>query len=259
MKNNGKGIVTAIICFLIVLFIMLLASFAANAAYEQDYFAQMILFAASGQTERLHEAEALRNEKIAKQRLPYPIITSEELLNNFEYYAGFSLHREHLEDMIHAAVNGDDEAGYAAEIARNRKIDILQMRAVKISYSDLKLLGKIITAEAGSAWLPMDWKMATGEVVLNRVASPEFPNTIQDVLDQPGQYYPKGSLYFINLKPFEDCVRAAAKLLNGERELNEPSVVFQANFPQGGGIFRQLTDSKLGSTYYCYTIHPELY
>ena len=41
--------------------------------------------------------------------------------------------------------------------------------------------------------------------------------------------------------------------------LNEPSVVFQANFPLGGGVFLHLIDSQLGSTYLCYSAHPELY
>ena len=52
---------------------------------------------------------------------------------------------------------------------------------------------------------------------------------------------------------------AAARLLNGERVLCEPSVVFQANARIGSGVFRELRDSLLGSTYLCYSSRPELY
>ena len=44
------------------------------------------------------------------------------------------------------------------------------------------------STEAGSAWLSMEWKMAVGEVLLNRVASPEFPDTLAGCAFQPGQY-----------------------------------------------------------------------
>ncbi len=260
MKHR-KTIKGALICLVIVV-IFFLWLFAINAEAvepERDYFSDMILFAASNQLDRLEEAEQLRNRKIKANNLPYEIVTSRQLLDNFEEYAGFSLHVDYLECMKDAVLSGDDVAGLEAETARNRKIDILRMQAVKISYEDLKLLSKIITAEAGSYWLDEDWKMATGEVVLNRVASPEFPNTVREVLEQPGQYYGKGNRYFTNLKPYEICVDVAARLLNGERILNDSAVVFQANFIQGSGVHTKRVDQYLGPTYYCYSSHMELY
>ena len=50
----------------------------------------------------------------------------------------------------------------------------------------------------------------------------------------------------------------ALRLLQGER-LMEPSVVFQANFPQGSGVHTHMYDSLLGSTYFCYSSHMDLY
>lgn len=133
------------------------------------------------------------------------------------------------------------------------------MDVQNISYDDLNLLSKIMYAEAGSEWLSDEWKMCVGEVVLNRVASPEFPNTLAAVLAQPGQYYGANSSYFRNLQPSARCVELAARLLDGERVLNNPAVVFQANFRQGSGVHTRLYDSKLGYTYFCYSSHPELY
>jgi len=129
----------------------------------------------------------------------------------------------------------------------------------KISFDDLNELSKIITAEAGSSWLPMDWKMMVGEVVLNRVASVEFPNTITEVIHQKGQYGNANTSYFRNLIPFEDCVEAASRLLSGERLINDGSVVFQAEHRQGSGTYLELYDSYYGYTYLCYSSYPELY
>ena len=170
----------------------------------------------------------------------------------------FSADIDYSGQMIEAAVTGDYEAGLLAEQARNDKISVLGLQEENYTFEDLMLLSKIIYAEAGSVWLSDEWKMCVGEVVLNRVASPEFPDTIKEVLEQPGQYYGASSRYFDSLLPTERCVIAALRLLSGERLL-EPSVVFQANFVQGGGTQTAFYDKYLGWTYFCYSSNIKLY
>lgn len=160
--------------------------------------------------------------------------------------------------MLDAAVAGDYVAGLEAETARNAKIDLLGLDYEEFTFEDMMLLAKIIYAEAGCEWLSDDWKMCVGEVVMNRVASPEFADTIRDVLESPGQYYGKNSSYFNSLLPSYRCAQAAVRLLNGER-LMTPDVVFQANFRQGSGVAVSYYDSALGHTYFCYSSHKELY
>ena len=60
------------------------------------------------------------------------------------------------------------------------------------SSSDLDLLAAIIYHEAGNQ--PTEGKIAVGAVVLNRVYSSLFPNTISEVLYQSGQFTPAGEL-----------------------------------------------------------------
>ena len=175
-----------------------------------------------------------------------------------EYY-GFKVN--FMENMIIAASVNDIIGGTAAQDARNEKISYLGATTdyTAVAFEDLLLLAKIIYAEAGSDWLPDDWRMAVGEVILNRRASPEFPDTIPGVLYQPGQYYSKGNTYFQNLMPPEHCVRLALRLLEGERVLNNPAVVFQANVPQGSGVYKTFWDPCLGATYFCYSYYPGKY
>ncbi len=161
--------------------------------------------------------------------------------------------------MQSCAIVGDVETGRDAAMRRDAKIDALGLAYPTVDFDELYLLSKIITAEAGSCWLPREWKMSVGEVVLNRVASPEFPDTVAEVIYQAGQYYGANSRYFNRLLPYEDCVDAAWRLLSGERVFNNPSVVFQANFPQGGGTAIRYYDKLLGSTYFCYSSKPWLY
>ncbi|MGM0471375.1 MAG: cell wall hydrolase [Bacillota bacterium] len=81
-----------------------------------------------------------------------------------------------------------------------------------ISDSDVGLLARIIHAEARGE--PYRGQVAVGAVVLNRVESSEFPNTIQGVIYQEGQFTPVKNGQF-NLKPDSSSYRAAKEALDG--------------------------------------------
>ena len=51
---------------------------------------------------------------------------------------------------------------------------------------DLFWLSRVIYAESGNQ--PLEGKMAVGNVVMNRVASPIYPNTVEGVLAQKNQF-----------------------------------------------------------------------
>ncbi len=82
---------------------------------------------------------------------------------------------------------------------------------------ELYWLSRIISAESqGEPW---EGKIAVGNVVLNRVASPDFPDTIYGVIFDDrwgGQFEPvrNGTVY---QEPTEESVRAAIACLEGER------------------------------------------
>lgn len=173
--------------------------------------------------------------------------------------ASYEPDTDYMSVMGESAVAGDAERGKQAEELRNAKIDAQGSTYPKVAWDELYLLSKIIYAEAGSDWLSDEWKMSVGEVVLNRVASAEFPSTIREVIYQPGQYYGSQSRYFETLRPDARCVGLAKRLLEGERVINDPSVVFQANFKQGSGTHTALYDKHLGWTYFCFSSRPELY
>ncbi len=73
-------------------------------------------------------------------------------------------------------------------------------------------LSHIINAESGNQ--PLAGKIAVGNVVLNRVASPRFPDTVYEVIHQRNQFTPvsNGS---INLTPNAESVIAAKLCLDG--------------------------------------------
>ena len=118
---------------------------------------------------------------------------------------------------------------------------------------DVLLLAKIMEKETRAGW--PDWMvMCVGEVVMNRVASPLFPDSIRGVLYQNGpiQYAPVWAGDWDSFTPRAEYIDLARRLLNGERALNDPDVVWQALFPQGTKTVLTYHDKVLGNTtYFC--------
>lgn len=82
------------------------------------------------------------------------------------------------------------------------------------SYYDADALfwmSRIIHAESGDQTL--EGKIAVGNVVMNRVRSPEFPNTLYDVLNQQNQFVPTGVIS--QMSPNSESVVAAKLVMEG--------------------------------------------
>lgn len=121
---------------------------------------------------------------------------------------------------------------------------------VVVDDSELELLAKIIYLEAGGC--THRHKQLVGCVVINRVNSSKFPNTIEDVVYQKNQYYPRGSKYLANAKPDSECYEIAKDLLtNGNHGVCPNNVLFQAEFVQGE-IYEVIVSPYGSTTYFCY-------
>ncbi len=101
---------------------------------------------------------------------------------------------------------------------------------------ELTLLAGIIEAEAGS--VSYNGMIAVGSVVMNRVESPNFANTIAGVVYAPYQFEPAetGILAVILARgPAESCYQAAQEVLDGKR--NVPNFYFKAAwYAEANGI-----------------------
>lgn len=113
-----------------------------------------------------------------------------------------------------------------AKSRKNGKIKDRVKITVKQKYSekDLRLLSAIIFCEAGDQCYA--GQKAVGIVVMNRVKSDEFPNTVEEVLYQSGQFTPAHtgflssslSKYDCGSLPSE-CIKAAKEVLEGSRSV----------------------------------------
>lgn len=88
---------------------------------------------------------------------------------------------------------------------------------------DLYWMSRIITYEAGNQ--PIAGMIGVGNVVMNRVESERFADTVKDVIFQPGQFTPAstGAVY---MEPFEIGIITAKMVFEGYNTVGE-SLFFQ--------------------------------
>lgn len=116
---------------------------------------------------------------------------------------------------------------------------VMQTEAAPYTEEELELLACCIYCEAGGDSASDETRRMVGEVVINRVADPRFPDTIAGVLTQKYQYglfWRTGVVWPARAAHEPEAVDRAydcARLvLSGERLLPE-DVIFQAEFVQG--------------------------
>lgn len=111
-----------------------------------------------------------------------------------------------------ALVNGTTKVG---------KFTYHEITQLARNSTDLQIMAAIIECEAGGE--PYVGKIAVGSVVMNRVRSDKFPNTIIEVIHQKSQFTPvKSGRFAIVLArgANAECTRAAQEVLNGANNIN---------------------------------------
>ncbi|MCI9255486.1 MAG: cell wall hydrolase [Lachnospiraceae bacterium] len=110
-----------------------------------------------------------------------------------------------------AAIREREEAERLAKLKANQG-------AVVVGGDDTKLLAALIQCEAGSE--TYNGKLAVGAVVMNRVRSAAYPNTVSGVIFASGQFTPalngKVARVYTNGKISDSCYEAARAAINGE-------------------------------------------
>lgn len=107
---------------------------------------------------------------------------------------------------------------------------------------ELEMLALVIYQEAGGDACSDSTRRMVAEVVLNRIASNIYPNTMEEVLTQYGQYgrlhwtglvWPQRAQYAAEKHAVDRAYRIAEEVLTSDYRLLPNDVIFQAEFPQG--------------------------
>ena len=114
--------------------------------------------------------------------------------------------------------------------------------------SDHRLLAKCVYAEARGE--PYKGQVAVAAVVLNRVSSSSFPNTVSGVIYQSGAFscVSNGS---INNTPDSDCIRAALDALNGWDPTGGCLYYYNPKTASDKWIFSRTVQTVIGNHSFC--------
>ena len=107
-----------------------------------------------------------------------------------------------------------DQIDQAPEIAA--AVEPVQRMVIDISEDDIYLMACQVYVEAGAE--PYDGMVGVANVIINRVLSDEFPDTVREVIYQPGQFPPAYSGFLDRVLangPDEICVEATMDALYG--------------------------------------------
>ncbi len=127
-----------------------------------------------------------------------------------------------------------EEQAMSRLAARSARRDISE---VTFAEGDRELLAQLIYCEAGGE--PYEGQLAVGAVVINRVLSSVYPDTVTGVIYQRKQFSPVGSgrlaLALTNKKATPSCYRAADEAMSGITNVGN-CVYFRTPIPGLTGI-----------------------
>ena len=167
----------------------------------------------------------------------------------------FVLYKQQKSNVVTEVVTQVETVVIEKEVPKEVVVEVV--KEPNYTYDELYCMAVVIYNEAGSNSCSDEHREFVGYVVLNRVNSDKYPDTIRDVLQQRGQYQClwNNGIYFtkrgsseVEIKALERAWSAAKKVLENRDNIPIPEdVVYQANFKQGSGVYKQI-----GNTYFCY-------
>lgn len=123
--------------------------------------------------------------------------------------------RQEEEKRLEEARKAEAEKAAAAEKKEKQQKEIEKTKAMEAS--DVLLLAALIQCEAGSD--VYEGQVAVGAVVMNRVKSSAYPNTVRDVIFASGQFTPAGSgklgRVIASGNVYASCMQAAQEAMAG--------------------------------------------
>ena len=129
----------------------------------------------------------------------------------------------------------EEKAAQEAAAQAEKEAQAQALSAVNASASEQELLAALIFCEAGNQ--PYDGQVAVGAVVMNRVRSGSFPDTITDVIYQSGQFTPAMTGWLDSVLASDgytdSAMQAAADALAGSNPIGDCLY-----FSTGGGGYQ---------------------
>ncbi|NRS19046.1 cell wall hydrolase [Brevibacillus sp. HB1.4B] len=132
----------------------------------------------------------------------------------------------------------------SVQVSRDSRPKVVHNGKVKVSQRDMELLARLVYAEGRGE--PYEGQVAIAAVVLNRVASDEFPNTVREVIYAPNAFSPvhDGNLTH---KSNESTRKAVQDAVNGKDPSNGSLYFFNPDTATSKWIWSRPVTVEIGN------------
>jgi N-acetylmuramoyl-L-alanine amidase len=132
----------------------------------------------------------------------------------------------------------------SVQVSRDSRPKVVRNGKVKVSQRDMELLARLVYAEGRGE--PYEGQVAIAAVVLNRVASDEFPNTVREVIHAPNAFSPvhDGNLTH---KSNESTRKAVQDAVNGKDPSNGSLYFFNPDTATSKWIWSRPVTVEIGN------------
>lgn len=162
----------------------------------------------------------------ALETVPLAVVTEEEGLPEISKQAGTTAAKLLKRNEIDA--KAEVEVGAKLRVVMP---SILSRPAEPFTEKDRLLLAKITQVEAGDE--SYESQLAVANVILNRVKSPLFPDTIKDVIYSGKQFPPAHNGLLDKSVPKANALRAAKDALNGKNNVEDAVYFYNPKVTKG--------------------------
>lgn len=160
-------------------------------------------------------------------------------------------------EWVHAQINAGRDFTYYGGIPLNQQVKGNKGSSGSTSYQlppkfteqDLQLMANAVYGEARGE--PYEGQVAVAAVILNRLESPDFPNTISEIIFQPGAFtaVADGQIW---LTPNERAKQAVLDAMSGWDPSENALYYFNPNTATSKWIWSRPQIKQIGQHIFCY-------
>lgn len=123
----------------------------------------------------------------------------------------------------------------------------LMYNSINLSDDQKKLLAQAVEQIAGSSGADFETKKAIASTILNRVMSSEFPNTVEEVLSQSGQFPNLDYSSLSGVTPSEETTKAVDEVLSSGDSSNKSVYMATPSQAESLGFDKKYSESYTSS------------
>lgn len=170
--------------------------------------------------------------------------------------SGFTYDQFQIRDTAHEIAKLARSIGIAESDPIIKRAKTMWSEANEQIFIDRDIIATVVYNEAGYGCSDRHMELVAA-VIINRLESDLFPDTIYEIVTAPKQYHPlyadPDSIYgqlARESEKWKKCQEIAMKALKGEIDCPK-NVYYQANYEQGDGNY-EIHETSYSTTWFCY-------